>query len=149
MMAAAPTPGDGATAAPLNVEALRHRFEEAFLALWNNDAEDDGLNRLLVGADLTWRQISVLRAYAKYLRQAGSTFSGSYVERSVVANPGIAKLLVQLFERRFDPAGRDRVSLSGCWYQVRMARQGDRQRRSCRQTRFVAPDLVRSSLDGD
>jgi glutamate dehydrogenase len=89
----------------LNVEALRHRFEEAFLALWNNDAEDDGLNRLLVGADLTWRQISVLRAYAKYLRQAGSTFSGSYVERSVVANPGIAKLLVHLFERRFDPAG--------------------------------------------
>ena len=89
----------------LNVEALRHRFEDAFLALWNSDAEDDGLNRLLVGADLTWRQISVLRAYAKYLRQAGSTFSGSYVERSMVANPGIAKLLVQLFERRFDPTG--------------------------------------------
>ena len=89
----------------LNVEALRHRFEDAFLALWNNDAEDDGFNKLLVGADLAWRQISILRAYAKYLRQAGSTFSGAYVERSVVSNPGIAKLLVQLFERRFDPAG--------------------------------------------
>jgi glutamate dehydrogenase len=92
----------------LNVEALRHRFEEAFLALWNHDAEDDGLNRLLVGADLTWRQISVLRAYAKYLRQAGSTFSAAYVERSMVANPGIAKLLVHLFERRFDPTGDGR-----------------------------------------
>ena len=90
----------------LNVEKLRHRFEDAFLALWNNDAEDDGLNKLLVGADLTWRQIAILRAYAKYLRQAGSTFSGSYVERSVVGNPAIAKLLVQLFESRFDPAGK-------------------------------------------
>jgi len=89
----------------LNVEALRHRFEDAFLALWNGDAEDDGLNRLLVGADLTWRQVSVLRAYAKYLRQAGSTFSQSYTERSVVGNPVIARLLVQLFERRFDPKG--------------------------------------------
>jgi len=89
----------------LNVEALRHRFENAFLALWAGDAEDDGLNKLLVGADLNWRQISILRAYAKYLRQAGSTFSAAYVERSMVSNPGIAKLLVQLFERRFDPAG--------------------------------------------
>jgi glutamate dehydrogenase len=89
----------------LNVEALRHRFEDAFLALWNGDAEDDGFNKLLVGADLTWRQIAILRAYAKYLRQAGSTFSGAYVERSVVSNPAIAKLLVTLFERRFDPAG--------------------------------------------
>src|SRR5579859_6997407 len=90
----------------LNVEALRHRFEDAFLALWNGDAEDDGLNKLLVGADLNWRQISILRAYAKYLRQAGSTFSGSYVERSLVSNVGIAKLLVQLFEARFDPASK-------------------------------------------
>lgn len=91
--------------AKLSLELLRHRFEEAFLALWNGEAEDDSLNRLMVGADLTWRQVSVLRAYAKYLRQAGSTFSQSYTERSVIANPGIAGLLVRLFEQRFDPAG--------------------------------------------
>jgi glutamate dehydrogenase len=89
----------------LNLEQLRPRFEDAFLALWNNDAEDDSLNRLIVSADLTWRQVVVLRAYAKYLRQAGSTFSQAYTERSMVANPGIARRLVLLFERRFDPSG--------------------------------------------
>jgi glutamate dehydrogenase len=97
----------------LNVEALRDRFEDAFLALWNVDAEDDSLNRLIVGAGLTWRQVVVLRAYAKYMRQAGSTFSQAYTERSIVANPKIAALLVQLFERRFDPKsdGEDQALL--------------------------------------
>ena len=91
----------------LNVEALRHRFEDAFLALWTNEAEDDGFNKLLVGADLAWRQISILRAYAKYLRQAGSTFSGAYVERSLVSNPAIARLLVQFVRAPLRP-GRKR-----------------------------------------
>ena len=52
----------------------------------------------------------VLRAYAKYLRQAGTTFSQDYIEQALIApTPRIARLLVQLFEARFDPdrpAGR-------------------------------------------
>ncbi len=87
----------------LDVERLRDRFEEAFRALWQGDAEDDGFNRLVVNAGLSWRQVMLLRAYSKYLRQAGSTFSQSYVERSATANPKVAALLVQLFETRFDP----------------------------------------------
>ncbi len=87
----------------IEVDRLRDRFEDAFRALWQGDAEDDGFNRLVVNAGLTWRQVTLLRAYSKYLRQAGSTFSQSYVERSVAANPKVATLLVQLFETRFDP----------------------------------------------
>ena len=45
----------------------------------------------------------VLRAYAKYLRQAGSTFSQSYIEECLTSNIHIARLLVALFEARFDP----------------------------------------------
>ncbi len=52
---------------------------------------------------LTWRQVLLLRAYAKYLRQTGTTFSQDYVEDCLVANVGLARLLVQLFEVRFDP----------------------------------------------
>jgi glutamate dehydrogenase len=88
---------------PLEVEPLRDRFEEAFRAWWRGEVEDDGFNRLVVTGGLTWRQVMVLRAYAKYLRQAGSTFSQSYVERSVAANPAVAAQLVRLFESRFDP----------------------------------------------
>jgi len=88
----------------LDIESLRARFEEAFRAVWQGQAEDDGFNRLVINAGLTWRQVMVLRAYAKYLRQAGSTFSQAYVEKSVTGNPDSAALLVKLFETRFDPA---------------------------------------------
>ncbi len=66
-------------------------------------------------AGLTWRQVVILRTVAKYLRQTGSTFSQDYVESALVANTGIARSLVELFEARFDPdafpdtaAGRDK-----------------------------------------
>jgi glutamate dehydrogenase len=98
----------------IDIERLRDAFEEAFHAIWQGEAEDDGFNRLVVNASLTWRQVMVLRAYAKYLRQAGSTFSQSYVERSLTANPAVAVLLVALFEARFDPDGsRDDGDLPG------------------------------------
>ena len=52
---------------------------------------------------------TVLRAYAKYLRQAGTTFSQRYVEDTLAAHPAIARKLVELFALRFDPdAGRSR-----------------------------------------
>ena len=89
----------------LDIEPLRDRLEEAFRAIWQGQGEDDGFNRLVVNAGLRWRQVMVLRAYSKYLRQAGSTFSQAYVEKAVVGNPAVAALLVQLFEIRFQPAG--------------------------------------------
>ena len=52
-------------------------FEDALTALWQGRIEDDGFNALVLDAHLTWRQVVVLRAYAKYLRQAGITFRHS------------------------------------------------------------------------
>jgi glutamate dehydrogenase len=77
---------------------------EVLRRLWANDVEQDGFNALLLRAGLTWHQIVVLRAYAKYLRQAGSTFSQGYVEQTLSDNPAIARHLVELFEARFDPS---------------------------------------------
>ena len=79
-------------------------FTEAFAATWRGDAENDGFNRLVLGAGLTGREVAVLRAYSKYLRQVGSAFSQAYMERTLAANPHIARLLVDLFQARFDPA---------------------------------------------
>ena len=81
----------------------RDLFQEAFLAVWRGHTESDGFNRLVLAAGLTWRQVSVLRAYAKYLRQGGTAFSQEYIEDALVANVPIARLLVELFESRFDP----------------------------------------------
>ena len=72
--------------------------------LWNDEIEQDRFNALVLVAGLTWWQANVLRAYAKYLRQAGTTFSQGYIEQALIENPGIARQLIELFEARFDPA---------------------------------------------
>lgn len=81
----------------------RERFQDAFAATWTGKAENDGFNALVLGAGLTWRQATVLRAYAKYLRQAGSTFSQDYMEDTLRTNVHTTRLLVSLFEARLAP----------------------------------------------
>jgi glutamate dehydrogenase len=86
-----------------DIERVRDAFEEAFLAVWRGEIEDDGLNGLVLAADLSGRQITIVRAVAKYLRQAGIPFSDAYMERTLLGHPQIARLLVELFTARFDP----------------------------------------------
>ncbi len=92
-----------AGAAGIDVARAGADFTEAFARLWRGDAENDGFNRLVLGASLTWRQVALLRAYAKYLLQVGVPFSQSYIEDAFGRNPLIARVLVELFEARFDP----------------------------------------------
>ncbi|MBS0365412.1 MAG: NAD-glutamate dehydrogenase [Proteobacteria bacterium] len=80
------------------------RFRAAFAATWSGELENDGFNRLVLGADLTGRQIVVLRACCRYLLQTGVPFSQSSMERTLAANTAIARNLVRLFETQFDPA---------------------------------------------
>ncbi|MFJ9895340.1 NAD-glutamate dehydrogenase [Streptomyces sp. NPDC091280] len=91
----------------------RERFQEAFAATWTGQAENDGFNALVLSAGIDWRQAMVLRAYAKYLRQAGSTFSQDYMEDTLRNNVHTTRLLVSLFEARMSPdrqrAGREIV----------------------------------------
>jgi glutamate dehydrogenase len=92
------------TRTDLDVDSIDESFEEAFAQLWRGQAENDGFNRLILGAGLTWRQVAMLRAYSKYLQQVGVPFSQSYVEETFSRYPLLARLLVELFEARFDPA---------------------------------------------
>jgi glutamate dehydrogenase len=85
------------------------RLEQAFLAVWNEAAENDGFNSLVLVAGLTWRQCAVLRAYAKYLRQVPSAFSQAYVEQTLREHPRLARLLVSVFEARFAPGVEQRA----------------------------------------
>src|SRR6185437_15472401 len=70
---------------------------------WTGEVENDGFNRLLLSAGLLVREIIVLRAYCRYLLQTGVPFSQAYMERTLGANPALARQLVKLFEARFDP----------------------------------------------
>ncbi len=67
---------------------MRPHLENAFAATWRGEAEIDGFNELVVRAGLTWRQVVILRAYAKYLRQAGTVFAQESMEATFIAIPG-------------------------------------------------------------
>ena len=81
-------------------------FEEAFARVQAGQLEDDGYNQLVLAEDLGWRDVILVRAYSKYLRQARAPFSQEYMIETFVRNPGFARLLVEMFHARFDPAAR-------------------------------------------
>lgn len=84
--------------------ADRVRFSEAFEASYRGLCHHGKMNRLVLSAGLTWRQIVWLRAIARYLNQAGIPFSQSYVAAALNAHPAIAADLVAAFEAKFNPA---------------------------------------------
>ncbi len=91
-----------------NLETVQSLFQNAFAKVWNGTLEDDGFNRLILGAELGGREVSILRAYAKYERQIGGTFSQNYIENTFARYPNIAKLLIKSFKLGFDP--KDKAS---------------------------------------
>ncbi len=91
--------------APRSIPAhAREPFQDAIAAVWEGRNEADGFNGLVLGAGLSWRQATVLRAYAKYMRQGGTPFAQDYIEDALKGNVDITRGLVDLFETRFDPA---------------------------------------------
>ncbi len=96
--------GEGPDFEPDRIEQI---FREAFARVWAGEVENDGFNRLVLRARIGWREIVMLRAYCKYLRQAGTAFSEAYIQDALAANPAIARMLVELFEVRLDPARPD------------------------------------------
>ncbi len=87
----------------IDVVTAAPRFEECFMRVLSGDLEDDGLNRLVIAADLDWRQVALLRTYAKYLQQLALPFSQKYMEDVLVAHVGLVRHLVEQFELQFDP----------------------------------------------
>jgi glutamate dehydrogenase len=81
----------------------RELFQDTVAAVWDGKNESDRFNALVLAAGLTWRQVVVLRAYAKYMRQGGTPFAQDSIEDALRGNVDITRLLVKLFETRFDP----------------------------------------------
>jgi glutamate dehydrogenase len=91
----------------LDVDEVRERFQHTFVRVWTGEVERDGFNGLVLRAGLEWRDVTVLRAIARYLRQARTAFSDRYMEQALIAHPRVTAALVELFRARFDPR-RDR-----------------------------------------
>jgi glutamate dehydrogenase len=89
------------------LQEMGERFTDAFLGIWSGDLEDDGLNGLVLAAGFSGREVTIIRAIARYLRQAAIAFSDAYMERTLIGHPEITRLLVALFAVRFDPEAHD------------------------------------------
>ncbi|MFA0554829.1 MULTISPECIES: NAD-glutamate dehydrogenase [unclassified Vibrio] len=87
----------------IDLREARDLFQQAFAAIWAGELDSDGFNRLVLGAGLSGREISILRAYARYMRQVGFPFSQQYIEDTLSHYPELAKGLVSLFGKRFNP----------------------------------------------
>ncbi len=86
-----------------DVAQVKDNFQEAFARIWSGAMENDGFNRLVPGAGLSWREVTLLRACCKYLVQARVPFSQAYMEQVLSRYPAIVRQLVALFHARCDP----------------------------------------------
>ena len=102
-----------------DAEKVREAFEDTFLRAFAGEVENDGYNRLVLGASLEWREVAVLRAVGHYLRQTGSTYSDRYVEDVVVRHPRAASLLFELFRARLDPDRADEARAEALVEEIR------------------------------
>ncbi|MES2218914.1 MAG: NAD-glutamate dehydrogenase [Pseudomonadota bacterium] len=94
--------------AAMDIKKVKLIFQDAFISTEQGLSENDGFNKLVLGAQLSWRDIIILRAYAKYLRQAGFRSSQPYIEAALVNNPAITTDLIALFFARFDPTHKNK-----------------------------------------
>ncbi|WP_310964370.1 NAD-glutamate dehydrogenase [Nocardioides terrisoli] len=121
-------------------EDARALFADTVKAVWDGGNESDGFNALVLAAGLTWRQATVLRAYAKYMRQGGTPFAQDYIEGALRLNVDITRLLIQLFEARFNPGRNGDLAADG---EARVAKCAEIEERLLRALDDVA------SLDQD
>jgi glutamate dehydrogenase len=85
-------------------ETLDQEIKNAFTAVWTGRMDNDGFNQLTLSAGIPWRIVTVLRAYCRYLLQAGLPFSQGYIAQVLINNAAISRQLADLFVTRFDPA---------------------------------------------
>ncbi|MEH6586376.1 MAG: NAD-glutamate dehydrogenase [Halioglobus sp.] len=87
----------------IDLEQVKEEFEDAFARIWFGEAESDSFNRLLIGTRLSWREIALLRAYARYLQQLNFPYSVEYIAETMADHLHITARIVELFLTRFSP----------------------------------------------
>ena len=92
----------------LDVEAVKALFKEAFLALQRDHLlENDALNQLILGGQIPWKDIIILRAYTNYLKQTLFRLSQQSIIKPLVNHTDITKDLISLFRGLHQPKDND------------------------------------------
>ena len=88
----------------LVLDEIKSIFNDAFINIWDGSAETDELNSLILQSSLTWRQVSLIRAYTKYLRQLNLPFSLSYVSLILNKYNDFLDSFIKFFDVKFNPS---------------------------------------------
>ena len=101
--------------ANLDPAQYREEFSKAFLNVWKGRAENDQFNRLILRAKLTWREVAMLRGYAKYMKQIRFGLSLEYIAETLIRYSELTDHLSELFSARFNPDKQSDVGMVERW----------------------------------
>ncbi|MBY6221087.1 NAD-glutamate dehydrogenase [Marinobacter nauticus] len=87
----------------VDIHRIRPIFEELFRRVWHGEAENDAFNRLLLSSYMSWREIALLRTYARYMRQIRFSNSQTFISNTLVNHVNLTRILLEYFEIRFNP----------------------------------------------
>jgi glutamate dehydrogenase len=93
---------DSSRAGPIMARA--EVIEAAAAAVLEGRSENDAFNQLIVSAALAPRDVVLLRAWFRYLRQTGLAYSMATVVEALRRAPQVTKGLIELFDAMHDPA---------------------------------------------
>jgi len=68
----------------IDIHRVRPIFEELFHRVWYGEAENDAFNRMLITSYMSWREIALLRTYARYMRQIRFSNSQTFISNTLV-----------------------------------------------------------------
>ena len=114
-----------AAGGPINIDAIQGPIEAALLALFRGLAESDGFNRLVLEAGLGWRDVAMVRALGRYLRQIRVAYGQDYLAATLARHPEIASKIVSLFYARFDPRAEAKAPRAEAEADIRAAIESD------------------------
>ena len=89
------------TQSAFDLSVTKQRLEDTLRAVWVERIDNDGFNRLVLHADMTYRQVLILRIYSKYLRQLSLSYSETYMQDTLSQYWETARDLASLFEVNF------------------------------------------------
>jgi glutamate dehydrogenase len=92
----------------LDLATHKARLEAGIGAIWRGEVASDMLNALLFTTGLNHREIDVLRAFGRYLRQIGFPYGFAFITRALTSHPQLATLLAEYFDLKFNPIHKER-----------------------------------------
>ena len=91
------------TKATGTTQEQENNIKDSLTAVWTGKMDSDALNQLTLVAGIPWRLVWIVRAYCRYLLQAGLPFSPGYIAQVLVSHPATSRLMTDLFTARFEP----------------------------------------------